>query len=135
MNTELFQKIHEVISPRPDLLRMHDWESIDGSGECGTTRCIAGWAVHLTTGEPLFHLVPDGDGLEMEHPSVLALSDRLGLGPLDRRNFEMIGARLLGLDTDTARVVFYDADDDRAREFVRLAAAGEDDAALGLLEV
>ncbi len=45
-NRELFQKIHDQITGHPETHNQDSWESL-----CGTTRCVAGWAVHFTNGE------------------------------------------------------------------------------------
>jgi len=42
-NTDLFRKIHDQITTHPESHDQGDWES-----PCGTTRCVAGWALHLT---------------------------------------------------------------------------------------
>lgn len=44
MNRELFEKVKAKILAVPDQFDMGDWED---EGECGTTRCIAGWALAI----------------------------------------------------------------------------------------
>ena len=123
MNIELIKKIRDQVAPLPDTLDMSSWQ---GAGEvCGTTRCIAGWAIHLTTGESLY--APCGANGEIaHHPSVTDLARRLGV--LDR--FEEIAAALLQIDvsvvpfyiSDRAGLAWLDAaargDEERAREIV-----------------
>jgi hypothetical protein len=53
LNTELFKKIHEVVSANPQRHDQATWEG-QSVGDCGTTRCVAGWAVHLATGQKVF---------------------------------------------------------------------------------
>jgi hypothetical protein len=112
-NTERFRKVHEIIE-QEGKLGMAEWES---SPMCGTTRCISGWAIYNEIGEPLF----DRNGVS---PAVHELADRLGV---ERENFELIGLKLLGMETRDVSV-FY-TDEDTAREFVALAAQGRDDEA------
>lgn len=130
MNTELFRKINEVIAPAGviawDVFNMGTWEGVNAS--CGTTRCVAGWAIHLTTGQPLF-----ADEFKM-HSSVTDLADRVGArryaeGMVD---FEDLAAGLLGLGI-YERSLFY-ADEETASEFVALAAEGREDEAREVLE-
>lgn len=121
MNTELFKKIHEVISVQPGKFDMEYWEDRDADGGCGTTRCVAGWAIYLTTNRSL----TDDSGARSQ--STYDLADRLGV----RAEYDILGAKLLDLPPQAVEL-FY-VSDDRAREFVRLAAWGQDDAALGLL--
>lgn len=118
MNTALFGQINDIIAAEPRKLSMDSWEG----SPCGTTRCMAGWAVHLTTGKPLYD-----DGGE-HHPSVRELAERLGVDD----DFEEIGAALLDLDPDDAAVIFY-VDSERGAEFIRLAAQGLEREALNLL--
>lgn len=124
MNRELFKKIHEVISADPERLHMSTWESPRDSlseAACGTTRCIAGWAVALETGTSVFNEL---GGLTSES---LALAERLGVA----REVSVIAAELLDLSVAEAQV-FYTSDETGA-EFVRLVAEGKELAARELL--
>jgi hypothetical protein len=48
MNIELLKKVAEAIKRRPEQIEMDTWfELRTGAGECGTTACIAGWAVTI----------------------------------------------------------------------------------------
>ena len=131
MNTELFRKINEVIAPAGviawDLFNMGAWEGVNAS--CGTTRCVAGWAIHFEIGGgPLYK----DDGLSLAD-SVYDLADRIGArryaeGMVD---FEDLAAILLGLGI-YERSLFY-ADEETAAEFVALAAEGREDEAREVL--
>lgn len=115
MNTELFKKIEKHIvredgSFDPRTFHMSSWEDDDA---CGTTRCISGWAIFETTGQPLFD--PDQE----RHQSVAKLADRLGVEP----EFEAIGAELLGLPADM--IGFFYVSEEVAVEFVKRAARGD----------
>lgn len=110
MNTELISKINEVVRiPRdpgdfPEHedapgLYMGNWEN--EHGECGSTRCIAGWGINLTTGKPVF-AYEDGElGL---HPATTALAARLGvnLRQTSSQIIEDTADRLLELDGNTS---------------------------------
>ena len=121
MNQELFRRIHNITAALPGSLWMDSWEG-GGQSQCGTTRCLAGWAVHLTTGQPLY--TPDGE----LHPSVLELAARLGV----TSDFEVLGAELLGLSRGVATYAFY-ISTESAAEYIRLMAEGNEGAALRLL--
>jgi hypothetical protein len=55
LDTELFRKIHAQITARPETHSQDSFEWDDNEGEersdgvtlCGTTRCVAGWALHF----------------------------------------------------------------------------------------
>lgn len=129
----MFRKINEVISPAPgviawDLFNMSTWE--DDSYGCGTTRCVAGWAIHFATdGAPLY--VEGGPG---HSEAVIDLARRIDARRIneDTVDLEDLGGRLLGLE-GTDRNLFY-VDDDTAAEFVRLASEGKEDEAREVLE-
>lgn len=124
MNTELFKKINDVVSVDPyGRLDMSIWED----ETCGTTRCVAGWAISLTTGQPLTITGPGG---VRQHPSVLELAARLGVAVTTDghgrswASFESLAAKLLHL-ASADRDLFYSSGD-TALEFVALAATGAD---------
>lgn len=123
LNREAFQKIHEVISVQPERLVMSTWEDDEAPESCGTTRCVAGWAVHFAVGAaPLF---ANTGGVSDE---VKSLAHEHGLDPDDfctSTLFEVLGASLLGLSHGEGRTLFY-LSNDTAGELVRLAAAGDD---------
>jgi hypothetical protein len=136
-NTELFRKIHEVISADPMKLEMTNWERrpIDAYREpdstieqdlCGTTRCVAGWAVALTTGTPLF--VNFGGG---RHPAVKELFQERGL-EVHTDDFVDLGAALLGLEQADAYTLFFSSDR-VASTVVELFAQGQDEEAINYL--
>lgn len=118
MNRELFKQIYDIIKVNPKAsLNMSEWES------CGTTRCVAGWAIHLTTGKPLY-------ARGNYDPSVVELARSLDVAA----DIEVIGASLLELDT-TETNLFY-SDEGTALEFVKLASEGKsDEARASLLDV
>lgn len=134
MNTELFKKIHDVIRADPAGFDMGTWEGLKDYGHpaCGTTRCVAGWAVHFASGEGgLFAII---DGRAEYSPGVLALAGRLDVALSFDRDHPVadLGAKVLGLERGD-RELFY-ADEKTAAEFVRLAAQGDDEAARAVLD-
>jgi hypothetical protein len=117
VNRELFQKIHDVISVSPGRLDMTSWE--DSEGYCGTTRCIAGWAIHLTTGKPLF---AEGlDGYPALHESVARLAGDAGINPAAHSMSQVIqevAANLLALPADTEVYPVFHTTNERALEWL-----------------
>ena len=122
INRELFQKIHEIISAHPEQHDQGSWEGTRGP-DCGTTRCVAGWAVFLTTGEPLTRSTNTG-----------IMGNSLATQELLRENdWESIpeaGRRLLGLNEDVACSLFYDASNEEARAAVKAFSEGRESDAL-----
>jgi hypothetical protein len=112
MNTELFRKIDEVIQNTPEQHYQGTWES---TNECGTTRCIAGWAVHLTTGAPVY----DCHGGPTRESAQLASS----LGVHDPHHIAAIARRLLDITPEQAGKLFF-ATEEHARQIVRAVATG-----------
>lgn len=118
MNEEqkaLAQKILDQVDRQPETLYMGTWETVDlehlynwKTGErveeCGTTRCIAGWAVHFAScpQEDVFH-------------AMSRVAQELGL----ERTFEAVAGRLLGLDQFDASRLFFEADEEEAVHFLR----------------
>lgn len=111
LNIPLFRKIHAQIESFPE---SHN----QGSWECGTSRCVAGWAVHLTTGQPVYATI----GL---HSATRKLVEELDVR--DTGSIPAVARRLLGITADEAGRLFY-ADEAQAAEAVRLAATGQADA-------
>jgi hypothetical protein len=125
LNTELFKKIHEVVSANPQRHDQATWEG-QSVGDCGTTRCVAGWAVHLATGQKVFrwesgvpNVLLSGATVRLarEHGIPAESGDDPGVVP-------KVASKMLGLTDVEAEYLFY-ADDDRAREIVAAAAAGD----------
>lgn len=122
MNTELITKIRDIIrvedgAPKrgnyiPGVegapgLYMGTWEE---SSDCGTTRCIAGWAINLETGHPVF--IDRNDDEAVLHPETIALARRLGVKVVDSGMdtsiiIEKVGKSLLGLEDGS---IFYASD-------------------------
>lgn len=136
VNREMFAEIHKLITEFPELHDQHTWSAHpEDTGKCGTTRCVAGWAVWLGAKEA---------GLlsrkrEMTDAWVrMHLADRLGVQTADyednwyyngytRTEYPVLGGKLLGLEGDQASSLFHDMNADRVVARVRsYAETGED---------
>ncbi len=133
INTELFKKIDEVIKVEDGAwFEMSDWENRDQ--ECGTTRCVAGWAVHFATDGASLYADAGGNS-----PEVLELAASLDVRTkvtqadgLEFADLEELGGKLLGLE-GRQRGLFYTGNQ-QAAEVVELFANGQNDEALEVLD-
>lgn len=90
INQDLFQRVYDQITSEPETHDQCDWE---GRDECGTTRCVGGWAIHFTN---------PGRGVD---DAAFALG------------FTMISQyarHLLGLDETQAQTLFYYVNNEQA---------------------
>lgn len=138
MNRELFKKIDDRITLTPARLDMESWETQPADRtECGTTRCIAGWAIYETTGQPLY--VTDERGAIRQHPSLVALAERLGTviwgkgTDVQEVNIPALAMKLLDLPR-AHRHLFY-TDDDIAVAYVKAVVEGRNIDAERLLDL
>lgn len=89
MNIELMEKVRDTIArtdPKHfDMTSWVDqigdkWLEDDGThiAECGTSMCIAGWAIHLDNDEPLIRYMHSMSKLShgLIHENVMAIRDR-----------------------------------------------------------
>lgn len=99
---ELARKILDQVESQPATLAMETWETVDSTdlwdwetGEtvegCGTTRCIAGWAI-------FFSALP-GESVDAARRRV---GDELGLP-----SWPLVAAALLGLSEEEADSLFF----------------------------
>lgn len=117
VNVDLFQKIDRELTGHPEQHDQSSWES-----DCGTTRCVAGWAIHLVIGrQSLYH--PSGLGWSDAH---YQLHEQLGV-PMSMHGPGSLAAKLLGLSVREAEILFHHTTNEQARRAVRLAAAGDID--------
>lgn len=86
-NTDLMLRIREQITSEP---KTHDQSAWAARTECGTTYCIAGWAVVLS-GQEL-----DWDGADLATPFTA-----------DDRYIPQVARELLGLDPWSADRLFF----------------------------
>lgn len=117
---ELAQKILDQVGREPHTLYMgawedrvddeaYDWKTDEYVEFCGTTRCVAGWAVHFSA--------KPGE-------SVRAAVNRIARTELIRWDYEEVGAHLLGLDQATAKRLFFELDEQDAVEFLENLVSG-----------
>lgn len=129
MNRELFQKIHDIIGAQDSWA--HNQQTWESQGSCGTTRCVAGWAIHLTTDAPVFIHDPAVTPPAHLSPELVELARTRGIsadsGDADYFDLIPLLARdLLGLTEKDAYTLFFVADTPEARTAVRMAARGDE---------
>lgn len=127
MNTELFKKVQAAIEP--ENFDMSTWErkrpSYSPTHSCKTTRCLAGWGIHLTTNAPVYAWRKRDGWEEIVEVSPETHQLALDLGVSD--DIPQIAGKLFGLTADEENV-FYLAEA-VVTEFIDLAADGKTDAA------
>lgn len=135
VNQKMFAEIDEIISSLPELHRQHGWEERpEENGTCGTTRCVAGWAVWLAAKEHgLLSRKRDettievrkrlADILDLPHDS----DDEYYYNGCYRTDYDMIGGKLLGLSGGQAHTLFHDMHNKRVAARVHaFATTGQD---------
>lgn len=97
-NEELFRQVLTLIKHDRSLWNQETFRQPSYASSCGTTCCIAGWAVVVKHGE----FIPIND-------STMPYTGRWVLPPNFERNhdFELEGARLLGLNGKEAADIFF----------------------------
>lgn len=134
VNQEMFQRVNTMLTEFPELHDQTYWEEADteATGSCGTTRCVAGWAVWLkaldlglvsrkrdTVDTNMLHDVADHVGVPTEDED----GCEIGSGDL----YELVGAKLLGLSQDDADNLFTDMNKHRVtRRVASYATTGKD---------
>lgn len=97
INTELMQETLDYIAAHPDEHDQGDWGE---KTDCGTTRCMAGTAIHVTLGcKMLFSESDDGWGV------AYSAQDAQGR----HRYISELAQELLGVDDEQAEDLFYEA--------------------------
>lgn len=137
-NREMFKRILEQIEHNPKSFRMAEWEEtfeeddryeisvyfpekgeseLLSSSECGTTRCVAGWAVFFDAIDK---------GVDVNKRSLYRISaEANGVdGDIDYLDYEALGAKILDIDHDVAIRLFY-SDNKTAYNVVKEYAEGE----------
>lgn len=115
VDQEMFQEIHTLISEFPELHHQSSWQAgPEERNTCGTTRCIAGWAVWLKARE--LKLISRKREM-IDYDMLEAVADHMGVKirhlSHDGR-YEILGAAILGLDHNEAASLFYDMVGERA---------------------
>lgn len=97
-NEKLFRQVLELIKQDRSLWNQETFQSRNYTSSCGTTCCVAGWAVTLTHGK--FVPTEDPDAAYVGHWELPAHFERT-------HNFEVEGASLLGLSAEEANDMFF----------------------------
>ena len=100
----------------------HDQNNWENTNECGTTRCIAGWAIHFS------------DQFEVETReqdcSCGCGAPRLRTSPVRKSDGSVVdwvsaGAEILGIDNVSAEILFHTFDDESAIQKLKMLANGQ----------
>jgi hypothetical protein len=106
LNLPLFAKIRDQITAHPEL---HEQSDFEYPSNCGTSRCVAGWAILL-----------DAHGRGEQIDSFRESSDYL----VDDRSPSDFARQLLGLTYAEADYLFFQAGNKEAVDIVKGCAAG-----------
>lgn len=107
LNTKLFGQILDVIEKHPEHHDQNDFEN--PRAECGTTRCVAGWAIFIDA-------TNRGENITSY---IQASSMPFGVAP------STVAGRLLGITPQEREELFYRVDNSGAVDLVRRYAAGK----------
>lgn len=110
VNRKMFRELDEIIMEFPELHHQASWQSSpEQNGTCGTTRCIAGWAVWLKAKE-LGLVSRKRDDIDRD--LLVQVAQHLGINRAEyQRQDELYGeagALILGLDGWEADSLFHD---------------------------
>lgn len=114
MNVKLLKQIAKEVLKRWKQIDMERWfEPEDGAGPCGTTACIAGWALTLknkavTRGKPL--IAARMLSRRFGSPHRLFPDSPLGLTDTAKDKVPILGRRVLGLSRGQSTRLFYSDD-------------------------
>lgn len=127
INTDMFNRIQNVILSNPEKHDQHYFEIGQG---CGTTRCVAGWAIHLWGLDN--GLTGSIEKIGQEYVGFVGYSnlvDALAFeGDLDvDTEVEIVGAHILGLNRGQAFELFFNMNNDDALRMVKEYAQGSAD--------
>lgn len=118
INREMFQRIHEQIAAHPEMHDQSNWES--RAPVCGTTRCVAGWAIH-------FWATDQGmpSSLELFHMAVRHPVNATRFARSSGNLYQAAAADILGLTPRQATELFIDSGNEEAFDLVAHYANGE----------
>lgn len=129
-----FREVLDQIEADPQAFNMYSWSSYVNEGdqfynpenwewepvtECGTTYCIAGWAIHLAAVK--LGVSSESPGL---HDEILHVQRALKM-PSTHGLYSETAARLFGLDERETGVLFY-GDPEETLPLLRLLADEQD---------
>lgn len=110
-NREMFQRIDKILEEFPELHHQNFWEAApEVTDSCGTTRCVAGWAVWLKAVD-LGLMSRKRDAVSNDIVRAVAEHyDLASITPIIATDvtFEKLGAAILGLNENEAASLFYD---------------------------
>lgn len=132
INVDMFKRIQDIIIANPERHNQSYFEM--GGVGCGTTRCVAGWAIHLwgqdngiagTIGDIEEEYIAEVGAEDLIEAQDIDVPDYLGNGErADWIDTEHVGAHILGLDEDQSYGLFFNMDDDDALRMVKEYAQG-----------
>lgn len=115
INTAMFRRIHDQITAHPETHDQGVFES-----RCGTTRCIAGWAIHFAAVDRADGSDQYGMPYKINKYWQAKGEDNLPLYDIT----ETTAADILGMPFDAAHGLFYTMDDELAVDYVAELATG-----------
>lgn len=122
INTDMFRRIGNQIRLHPET---HNQGYFESANLCGTTRCVAGWAIHFMALDRGYDVeTSDLDQLAARYAQENHLRVGDGEEASDGEFIEAAAAHILGIDEDTATSVFYQMDARVAADWVDVFAAG-----------
>ncbi len=121
---EAFQEVHALLTEFPELHYQGRWEYDNAdTTRCGTTRCLAGWAVWVQarrlglltrkrdlTSYDVRWAVAASVGIDLSRSTVAYAGDAY---------YTRVSAAILGLSWDAASSLFFDLDDKRVTARVK----------------
>lgn len=122
MNIQRLQRIAAIELAQPDSFDMASWETPTG---CGTTRCIAGWAIYDEIGGPIWDR---NDGYTPEFLAFMREKDPAGGGEITEFPVEVAGD-LLGLTEEQYMSLFF-AYTAHGRTFLEMVRSGASESEL-----
>lgn len=114
-NIEMFKKIHNQITRHPETHYQGTFE--ESRPVCGTTRCVAGWAVHFWGAE---------NGFAGTVNELLGMYVANHMDPKEWIEIEDAAAHLLGLSEREAYQLFYNFNESDAVRMVGECADGKE---------
>lgn len=113
-NVEMFKKIHNQITLHPET---HHQGTFEEGQSCGTTRCVAGWAIHLWGVE---------NGFAGSVNDLMGMYVANHMNPNEWVEIEDAAGHLLGLSEREAYQLFYNFNEPDVVRMVSEYAAGKE---------